>query len=42
MLDVLSIVTDFAARYREEALRVGNLTVADTLSKIPANAPKRF
>ena len=40
MLDVLSIVTDFAARYREEALRVGNLTVADTLSKIPANAPK--
>ena len=40
MLDVLSIVTDFAARYREEALRVGNLTVADALSKIPANAPK--
>lgn len=40
MLDVLSIVTDFAVRYREEALRVGNLTVADTLSKIPANAPK--
>ena len=40
MLDVLSIVTDFAARYREEALRVGNLTVADTLSKIPANAPE--
>ena len=40
MLDVLSIVTDFAARYREEALRVGNQTVADTLSKIPANAPE--
>ena len=39
MLDVLSIVTDFAARYREEALRVGNLTVADTLSK---TRPKRF
>ena len=40
MLDVLSIVTDFAARYREAALRAGNQTAADTLSKIPANAPE--
>ena len=34
------IVTAFAARYREEAVRVGNQTVADMLAWIPANAPR--
>lgn len=40
MLDVLDIVAAFAARYREQALRVGNQLVADTLSRIPAHAPQ--
>ena len=40
MLDVLDLVTAFAARYREEAVRVGNQTVADMLAWIPANAPR--
>ena len=40
MLDVLELVTAFAARYREEAVRVGNQTVADMLAWIPANAPR--
>lgn len=40
MLDVLDIVTSFVARYREEAVRVGNQTVADLLSRVPSNAPQ--
>lgn len=40
MLDVIDIVTDFAAHYRAEAERVGNRLVADTLAHIPANAPR--
>lgn len=35
-LDTMEAVADFAARYREEALKVGNAVVADTLSRIPA------
>lgn len=40
MLEVITIVTEFTARYREEALRVGNQLIADTLAWIPANAPR--
>lgn len=40
MLDVLDLVTAFAARYQAEAVRVGNQVVADTLAWIPANAPR--
>ena len=46
MLDVLDLVTAFAARYREEAVRVGNQTVADMLAWIPgatsAAVPSRW
>ena len=39
---LLAAVQDLADRYREEALRIGNETVARTLSKVPANAPESF
>lgn len=39
---ILSAVQDLANRYREEAIKVGNTTVADTLSRIPAKAPSNF
>lgn len=45
-LDVLNRVMDsiqsFADRYREAAEKVGNRTVADTFSRIPAKAPQTF
>ena len=39
---LLAAVQDLADRYREEALRIGNETVARTLSRVPANAPESF
>lgn len=42
MLQVMRLIEDFAVRYREEALRVGNQTVADTFSRIPAKKPETF
>ena len=40
MLDVMEIVAEFADRYRQEAIRVGNKSVAETLSWIPENKPR--
>lgn len=40
MLEVMDIVEEFAERYRQEALRVGNLSVAETLAWVPANKPR--
>lgn len=40
MLSVMDLISKFAARYREEALKVGNTVVADTFSRIPEEAPK--
>lgn len=39
---ILAAVQDLANRYREEAIKVGNNVVADTLSRIPAKAPTNF
>jgi len=38
----LDAVEQFAERYRQEALRVGNTVVADTFSHIPQNKPRNF
>jgi len=40
MLEVMDIVSSFAERYRAEAERIGNRTVADTLAWIPAHSPR--
>lgn len=42
MLDIIEIIKDFAERYRAEAIRVGNMEVAEILSRIPANSPDTF
>lgn len=40
--ETLHCVSDFARRYQQEALRVGNDTVAHTLARIPAQPPESF
>jgi len=40
MLDVMDLVSAFAERYRAEAERVGNRTVADMFARIPAHSPR--
>ncbi len=42
LIDCIDAVLDFARRYREEALRVGNQVVADTLSRVPAEGARTF
>ena len=42
LLAVLDLIEAFAERYRQEALRAGNRTVAETFSKIPAKAASTF
>ena len=42
LLRTIDAILDFSERYRQEALRVGNQTVADTLSRIPRQAPETF
>lgn len=41
-LQVLDALSDFAERYREEALRVGNSEIAEMFSNIPAKRPRSF
>lgn len=38
----IDAVLDLARRYREEALRVGNQIVADTLTRVPAQGARTF
>lgn len=42
LLDTLDDIQDFAERYRREALKVGNMTAAQSFSRIPAKAPESF
>ncbi len=42
LLRTLDAILDFSERYRQEAVRTGNKTVADTLSRIPFHAPETF
>lgn len=42
MLRTMDSIQTFADRYRQEALEAGNQTVADTFSRIPAQAPRTF
>lgn len=42
LIKVLDLIQDFANRYRLAALKVGNTTVAETFSQIPAQAPRTF
>lgn len=42
LLRVMDAMEAFAARYRNEALRVGNKQVADVFLKIPKHAPSGF
>jgi pyruvate-formate lyase len=42
MLDVMDAIEDFIAKYRQEAIRVGNTTVAAMLERIPKNKPSNF
>lgn len=42
VLRSVEAVTSLAKRYREEALRVGNQTVADTLAKVPEQGAQTF
>ncbi len=39
-IDILDAVLDLVGRYREQAYKEGNLTVARTLERVPAYAPK--
>ena len=39
---ILAAVQDLADRYAEKAREVGNTTIAETLSHVPANAPNNF
>lgn len=39
---ILVAVQELANKYREEAIKVGNTVVADTLSRVPAKAPTNF
>lgn len=39
---VLTAISAFAERYRQEALRVGNQSVAEMFSNIPENPPRTF
>ena len=40
LLDTLDIISGFASRYREEAVRCGNTFVADIFSRVPEQAPQ--
>jgi len=40
--EILGAVQNLADRYKEEAIKVGNRVVADTLSRVPAKAPQDF
>ena len=42
LLRTVDTILDFSQRYRQEAVRAGNKTVADTLSRIPYHAPETF
>ena len=42
MEQTLELLTDLAERYRQEALRVGNLSAAARLEWVPAKAPRTF
>lgn len=42
LLKVLDLIQDFADRYRQKAMEVGNKTVAETFSHIPAKAPRNL
>lgn len=42
LLEVLCLITEFADRYRKEAVRVGNREVAEVFSHIPAKGAANF
>lgn len=41
-IDILDAVLDLAGRYREQALKEGNLEVARMLERVPAHGPESF
>jgi formate C-acetyltransferase len=42
MLKIMDAIEAFVERYRQEAVRVGNITVATVLERIPNNKPSTF
>lgn len=42
LIETIDVLESFADKYREEALLVGNISVAETFTRIPRNKPKSF